>query len=134
MCAVTLAATVVYHFAYDDFLLLTACAECACRHYVATHVECHIMRRLRLLHGKAILVAIAILSRRQHAGDFLQHKHDNEIVYELAAAFCVGKLQVTSDSTSLYADAPSCGLLRLPSFDNSIDCDVRLSRSAYAFA
>ncbi len=67
------------------------------RHYVATHVECHIMRRLRLLHGKAILVAIAILSRRQHAGDFLQHKHDNEIVYELAAAFCVGKLQVTSE-------------------------------------
>ncbi len=68
-----------------------------------------------------MLVAFAILSRRQHTGDLLEHKHDNEIVYELAAAFCVGKLQVTRESISnLYADAPSCGLLRLPSFDTHL--------------
>ncbi len=55
-------------------------------------------RRLRLLHGKAMLVAIAILSRRQHTGST---SIANEIVYELTAAFCVGKLQESISATCM---------------------------------
>ncbi len=56
--------------------------------------------------------------------------------------YCVSLLECQQLNVYLqfvpqYADAPSCGLLRLPSFDDtpgiSTDGDVQLSKSAYAF-